>query len=441
MQVKELQNDGLKREYEITLAAGEISKTFDVKLAEYCKKVKMPGFRPGKVPFQVVKKKYGQSILVEVVEKSVADSSRKMISERELRPAIEPKIENISFDFEKENSDLVYNIAFEIYPDVPEVDLSSLSIDSYIVDIDDKEVDEAIERLKQSQKNFILANEDKAAQNGDAVLIDFLGKVADKPFDGGAGKDFKLELGSGQFIPGFEDQLVGAKKGSKIDVKVTFPEKYGSADLAGKDAVFEVTVHEVLEVQLPALDDDFAKKFGIDSVEKLKDIVKEQISADYNEIVGTKIKKEMIDLLDKGYNFTVPEGMVSMEFDIIKKSAGNVAKQDSDDSEKVLSQDLEYKKIAERRVRVGMILATIGDRNGIAVTEEEMRKAVFEQAKRYPGQEMKVLEFYQKNKDALQSLRGPVLENKVVDYIKSKIKLVEKKITTKELLKFEAGEE
>jgi len=442
MQVTELKNEGLKREFEITLEAKDINKKIEDRLAKAAKTIKMPGFRPGKVPISLVKKKHGKEILGEVLEHAVADSSQKVLKERELNPAMQPKIEISSFDPEKESDDLVYSLSFEVYPEVPEVDLGKIKIEKSVIEVTEKEINDGMDRLKQSQKSFEPIKKARAAKKGDAVSIDFLGKTDGEPFEGGAANDFQLELGSGQFIPGFEEQLEGAKKGDKIVVKVQFPEQYGAAELAGKDAEFDVTIKGVLEAKEPEVNDEFAEKLGMENLEKLKDAIKEQITQDFEMITRTKLKKDIFDAFDESYKFDVPESMVEMEFKSIKESSQASEESKDIDEKEAKEQDEEFKGLAERRVRLGVILADIGRKNSINVTEDELRKSVFEQARNYPGQEQKIIEFYQKNAEALDRLKGPILEDKVVDFVVGKIKATEKKVTTEELLKFEAeGEE
>jgi len=438
MQVTELKNEGLKREFEITLLADDINKQVEDKVKSVAKTIKMPGFRSGKVPVSLVKKKHGQQILGEVLEHAVAHSSEKVLEERDIYPAMQPKIEVSEFD---EGKDLKYNLSVEIYPEVPEVDLGKIKVKKSVVDVTDKETEEGLERLRGAQKDFNPIKGNRKSKKGDVVLIDFEGKVDGVAFEGGAGKDFKLELGSGQFIPGFEDQLIGAKKGDNVTVKVKFPENYGSKDLAGKDAEFNVDVKDVLEAQLPEVNDEFAKKFGMEDLGKLKEAISEQIAKDFENITRTKLKKDIFDSLDKAYAFEVPQSMVEMEIKSINKMSERDSAGEEKSKKEEEKQQKEFKEIAERRVRLGIILADLGRKNAITVNEDELRKSVFEQARNYPGQEQQVIEFYQKNKDALDQLRGPILEEKVVDFVLSKVKAEEEKVTVDDLIKFnEDGE-
>jgi trigger factor len=437
MQVKELKNEGLKREFEITLLAEDLNKKVEGRLLEISKTIKMPGFRPGKVPLAVIRKKHAREVLGQILEFAVADSSEKLLKDKKLNPAMQPKIEISSFDPEKANDNLVYNLSFEIYPDVPDVDLAKVKLNKSVVDVSEKEVNDGLERLQKSQKNFVAPKKDRAAKIGDVVVIDFEGKVDGVAFEGGTAKGFQLELGSKQFIEGFEEQLVGTKKGETKIVKVTFPEAYGSKALAGKKSEFEVTVHDILESQLPEIDEELAKKVGFENLDKLKEAVKAQIGKDFETIIRTKLKKELFDALDKTYVFAVPESMVELEFNSISESIKN----DEPTKKTTAKEEKEFKTLAERRVRLGIILADIAKKSAVNVTEDELRRAVFEQARNFPGQEQKVIEFYQKNRNALEQLKGPILEDKVVDYILSKVSVTDKKATAAELLKFDSAEE
>lgn len=431
MHVNELKNAGLKREFEVTLKGDDLSKKVDAQIIQLAKKVKMPGFRPGKVPLAIVKKQHGQQVLGDVLNKSVADTAKELMQERKLFPALEPKITIASFN---EGADLVYNLAFEIYPEVPEFDFSKIKLSQPKVAIAEKDIEDALERLQKSQKQFTPLEKPRASKKGDTVVIDFVGSVGGKEFSGGTAKDYRLELGSGSFIPGFEDQLIGQKKDAKIEVNVTFPENYGSKELAGKAAVFAVTIHDILQSQLPDANDDFAKTLGFSDMEKLKEAISKQIEGDFTGLAKVKMKKDLFDKLNKECNFDVPEGMVELELNSMLQNDNDPdIKPDSKEDKK---RKEEYKELAVRRVKLGILLAELGRINALTVTEDELRRAVFEQVRKFPGQEQRVVEFYQNNAEALSHLRGPILEEKVVDFIISKATITEKKTTTKELLEF-----
>ena len=433
MKVKELKNEGLERSFEVTLPSEEINEKVDQRLAKLAKTVKKPGFRPGKVPLKIVKKEHGQAVLGEILEHAVADSSQKVMDEREIYPAMKPKIEVTSFE---EGKDLTYKLDMEIYPEVPEIDFKKITLEKSVVDITDKEVDDALKKIQEGQKDFEPLKKARAAKKGDVVDIDFLGKKDGEPFDGGAAQGHKLEIGSGQFIPGFEDQLIGAKKGEDKLVKVTFPKEYGSAELAGADVEFEVKVNDVLESKLPEINDDLAVKIGIESLDKLKEEVKTHVAKDFDSISDTKLKKELFDAIDSQVKFDVPKSMVDMEYNALVEQFKT---EEKEEKEKKKQQE-EFKEISERRVRLGVILADIGRKNTISVSEDELRAAVFEQARSFPGQEQQVIEFYQQNNQALEQLKGPILEDKAVDFVKKQIKITEKKVSSEELIKFNEEE-
>lgn len=430
MQVTELKNEGLKREFKITLKAADLSKKVDAKIINLAKKAKMPGFRAGKVPVDIVKKRHGREVLGEVLEHTVADTSKKILQERKLFPALEPKIEIASFS---EGMDLVYNISFEIYPEIPELDFSKIKLNRPKVEITAKDIDDGLERLQKSQKQFNPLTKQRAAKKGDVVIIDFEGSINSVTFEGGTAADYRLELGSNSFIKGFEEQLEGAKKGDKLKVKVTFPENYGSKDLAGKAAVFAVEIKDILQAELPEANDEMAKTLGFEDLTKLKEAIGKQIESDFAGLSKVKLKKELFDKLDKQYNFDVPDGMVDLEYNSLLQNDSDEVQEGSKEDKK---RKEEYRSLAIRRVKLGILLADLGRVNSVTVTEDELRRAVFEQVRKFPGQEQRVIEFYQKNKEALDHLRGPILEEKVVDVIIGKATITDKKASTKELLEF-----
>lgn len=430
MQVTELKNEGLKREFKITLSAADLSKKVDAKIINLAKKAKIPGFRAGKVPVNIVKKRHGREILGEVLEGAVADTSKKLLQERKLSPALQPKIEIASFS---EGMDLVYNLSFEIYPAVPEFDFGKIKLNRPKVEITAKDIDDALERLQKSQKQFKPLSKQRAAKKGDTVVIDFEGSINGIKFEGGTASDHRLELGSNSFIKGFEEQLEGAKKDEQINVKVTFPENYGSKDLSGKAAVFAVTIKDILQAEIPEATDEMAKTLGFEDLTKLREAISKQIESDFEGIAKLKLKKDLFDKLNKECNFDVPEGMVDLEYNSLLQGDSEEVTEGTKEDKK---RKEEYKDLAIRRVKLGILLADLGRANAITVTEDELRRAVFEQVRKFPGQEQKVIEFYQSNKEALDHLRGPILEEKVVDYITGKVTLTDKKISTKDLIAF-----
>lgn len=447
MQVNEVKNENLAREYEVTVPAVDIDTAIDDKLKQVASTIKMDGFRPGKVPLKLVKKKHGKRVLGEVLEKVVSDTSKKVISEKDLRPALQPKIEIKSFN---EGDDLAYSMSLEIYPEVPDVALNEITITKLEPTISEDDIKEGIERLCQSNRDWNPIAKDRAAKEGDIVVIDFEGKVDDVAFEGGTAEGHQLELGTGAFIPGFEDQLIGSKKGDEKDVNVTFPEEYGSSELAGKDAVFHVKVHDILEASDPEVNDELAKKIGFDDLDKLKEAISEQLTRDYSGLARTFMKKELFDKLDKLCGFDVPEGMTSMELNALKEQTKEESHEhdaecdhdhDHSHDDKDATDDKELETLANRRVRLGIYLADIGRKNDLQVTEDELRQAVFAQARSYPGQEMQVFEYFQNNVEALESLKGPIIEDKAVDYLFEKVTATSQSISTKELMDMQETEE
>ena len=442
MQVTETSTDGLKRAYKVIVGADEIEAKTQKKLTEIGSQVNIPGFRPGKVPASVLKQRYGQAVMGEVVEEVVSETATKTITENELKPALQPKIEIDSFD---EGKDLEYTMEVELLPEIEVMDLKELSLERLKVKIGDTEIDEAIERILESRKSSEPA-EGKAAAAGDIVVIDFVGKVDGVAFDGGSAEGHHLELGSGTFIPGFEGQLTGVSAGDEKQVTVTFPEDYRATELAGKEAIFDVKVQEVRTAVPAVLDDELAKSFGHDSVDAFRSGIRTEIENDYNGVSRMRVKRHMLDALADGHEFDVPEGMIEAEFDQIWKQfderrKNNPDELDEEDKEK--SDDelkTEYRDIALRRVRLGLVLSEIGQQNEIDVTQEEVTRAIMAEAQRFPGRETEVFEYFQKNEDALASVRAPIYEEKVVDYILELARVTDKEVSPEDLLKLSQEE-
>lgn len=436
MQITETSASGLSREFKVVIPASDLDARVNTKLTEIGKTVRMPGFRPGKVPMPMLKQRYGQSVLGEVVEGAVNDSQAKAIQDNNLRPALQPKVEITSFEPGK---DLEYKMTVEVLPEFEPADLSGVEITKPVVPVADEQVEEALQRLASSRKSFEKVEEDRAAATGDALLIDFDGSVDGEKKPGMKGEDYTLELGSGTFIPGFEDQLVGAKAGEHKTVTVTFPAEYHAAELAGKEAVFEVDVKELRAAKAATIDDDFAKGFGFDDLSKLKDAIRERIGADYGNLSRLRAKRALLDKLAELHDFEVPAGMVEIEFNQIwnrlqqELQAGQIDEEDKDKPEEELKQ--EYRAIAVRRVRLGLLLSEVGRRNNVTVSRDELNKAVIAEVQRYPGQEQQVFEFFKKNPQAIEQLRAPLFEDKVVDHILANVKVNEVTVTAEELVK------
>ncbi len=432
MQIAAKEKNGLNHSFTVTVTADEIETQREVELQAIGKKAKVQGFRPGKVPMAELKRRYGKNVMGDVVESAVNNAARKVVEENKLRPALQPDVKIISFD---EGKDLVFDIIVETLPDVPAVDFAKVTVDEYTYELPEGEVEEGLARLAKSRQHT--HTHDGAAELGHVVKIDFLGKKDGVPFKGGEGKGFQLELGAGQFIPGFEEQLVGMKAGDERTINVTFPKEYHSADLAGAAATFDVTVHEVLRLHAPEVNDKFAESMGFKDVAGLKAAVREQIDHSYKAAARNKAKKQLFDALDEAVEFPIPQSMLKLELESIMKQV-DAAKKAGDPELKDKSDDEikeEYEVISERRVRLGILLSDIARVNNLQITREEISAAVMNQARNYPGQEEKVFEFYRKNPQQIDELRGPILEEKAVDFLLSKVTRKPKAVTVEELMK------
>lgn len=435
MQVQETKNEGLSREFLVTIPAADIGARVDRKLEEIKGQVNMPGFRPGKVPLTLLRQRYGKAVLGEVLEGAVNDSTQSTLSERELKPAMQPKIEVVSFD---EGQDLEFKIGVELMPDIAPMDFSKLELTRLVAEVPETEVEEAVARLAQDFRQSEPVEEERPAAAGDVVVIDFEGRIDGVPFEGGKAEDFHLELGSGRFIPGFEGQLEGAKAGEEKDVAVTFPEEYAAKDLAGKDAVFSVKVKELRAYAEKAIDDEFAKSLGLDSLDQLKEQVRARLGQDYGGVARARLKRELLDKLYEAHAFEVPDGLVESEFESIwqqyeqARERGEIDPEEAEKDEDTLKA--EYRDIAKRRVLLGLLLSHVGDEAKIEVGQEELSRAAVEEARRHPGQEQEVLKYFQENPQAMAALRAPILEEKVVDYIVEMAQVTEKPVSPQDLL-------
>lgn len=434
MDIKELEADGLTKKYHVTVKKEALSEKLDAKIKEMQPQVSLKGFRPGKVPASHIRKMFGQSIMKDVVEEVLNESSQQAINDNKLRPAGQPKIDLRANgeDVTNGNADLEYNMTVESIPEFEPVDPETLKFTRLTTELTDEAVDERLTELASGQKTYKKKAKTAKAKKDDAVLIDFVGSIDGEEFEGGAAEGHQLVIGSGTFIPGFEDQLIGAKAGDELDVKVTFPEEYQAEALAGKEAVFKVTVHEVQGAKDAELDDELAKKFGMDDLDALKTAIKEQMQAELDAQSRMKLKRAILDELDKAHEFDLPGGMVEAEFNNIwqqvqaEKAQGQLDEEDADKSDEELEAD--YRKIAERRVRLGLVLAEMGQKAEIDVSNEELQTALINEARQYPGQEQQVIEFYQKNPSQLAALRAPIYEEKVVDLITEKATVKDKKV-------------
>jgi trigger factor len=519
MQVTETSAEGLKREFKITVPATEVEDQISRRLGEIGQSVRIPGFRPGKVPLPLLRKRYGPAVRHEVLESTVQGSSAEAMREQNLRPALPPRVEIVSA---AEGADLEYKMSVELLPDMPEPDFGDLGIERLVAEVPEEDIDRAVERIAESQRKAEPV--ERPAENGDIVVVDFVGRTGDVEFPGGKGENVSIELGGGRFIPGFEDQLIGAKPGEDRTVKVTFPADYGAPDLAGKDAVFEVKLKEVRQRLPAAVDDSLAEAVGLENLAELRQEVRQRMQSDYDSVARQRVKRALLDKLAERYDFPVPPGMVEMEFNTIwqqhesekearqqmaARQAGGgategpvdaaaliapeetalegssdrspatpeaekpqshehepaahhatshpgsaeepidaaaivapeeTALEGASDSEPAASEEEEeklkeeYRRIAERRVRLGLLLAEAGRSNNITVTQEELNQALAQEARRHPGYERQVIEFYRKSPEAINNLRAPIFEEKVVDFILELAKPAERKVTPQELM-------
>jgi trigger factor len=435
MQVTETGSEGLKREFTIVVEASEIEAKVDARIAELAKTANMQGFRPGKVPQSLLRQRYGDSVMGEVLEEAVNNGTTQALTDNDLRPALQPKVDVKEFD---KGKDLEYTVEVEILPTIEPTDFSKIKLERMKAEPAKSEVEDAIKRLADAQKTFE-ADPKRKSENGDAVVIDFVGSVDGVEFEGGKGDDYNLELGSNSFIPGFEEQLVGKKTGDHVQVKVDFPADYGSDELDGKAAVFEVDVKEVKVASAAEVNDALAERVGLENLEALTTAISEQMSGDYDGMARQRLKRELLDVLAEGNDFDVPEGMIEQEFQGIwqqveqqrAQDGDNADAEDADKTDDELKE--EYREIAIRRVRLGLLLSDVGTTNNIEVQQDEVNRAMAEQARQFPGQEQMLVEYYQKNPDAMNSLRAPIYEDKVVDFILELASVSEKKVSVEEL--------
>ncbi|HRJ62817.1 trigger factor [Brevundimonas sp. UBA2416] len=442
MQVVEKSNEGLSRVIAVTIPVAELNQKLDAKLKEVAPQMKLKGFRPGKVPMSHVKKTFGRDLMGEIVNDALNTSSQKALDDAKVRPAA-PAEMKLTSDMEKViagTEDLAYEMALEVMPDFSPTDIKKLKLERPTYEASDADLDEALTELAGQAKSY----EDKKgktvkAAEGDEVTIDFLGKLDGEPFEGGAAEDAQLVIGSNRFIPGFEEQLKGAKVGDETVLNVTFPADYQAAHLAGKAVTFDVKV-KAIKAEAPAvIDEAFAQRIGIESLDKLKELLRTNLNQQYTGAARFKLKRALLDALDKAHDFPLPPKMVEAEFDGIwqqvqaDKDAGRLPPEDAKKSEKKLKE--EYQKIAERRVRLGLVLAEIGRANNVQVTDQELNNAIMNEARNYPGQERQVLDFYRQNPNAAAQMRAPIYEEKVCDLIFDTAKVTDTPITKEELLK------
>ena len=440
MQVTEVANEGLKRAYTVVVPAASIAAQKDKRLAELGRDMKLPGFRPGKVPQKVVQARYGQAVMGEVLEASVNQATGDVVKQHNLRPALQPKIELVSF---ADGADLEFRMDLELLPEIPMPDFSAISLTRLKATPTAEAVQEALDAL--SRRNATLEEvEGRAAAKGEVLVCDFVGRIGGEEFQGGAANDMPIEVAGPGFIPGFTEQLEGMAPGEERLVKVAFPAEYGAAELAGKDAEFTVTAKALKTYSKPAQDDDFAKGMGLESMEQLRARVTEMLQAEYDAGARMAVKRKLLDALADAASFGVPEGMVENEFGQIWQrveadmKAGKLDGDDAGKDEATLKAD--YRAIAERRIRLGLLISEIGRTNNIEVTREELSNALRQEVSRYPGQEKQVFEFFQKNPQAMENLRSPIFEEKVVDFMLELAKVETQDATPEEIQKAASGE-
>lgn len=436
MNITQLANEGLNRKYALVIPAADIDSQIEEELASLGHKVKVPGFRPGKIPMSVLRQRYVKDVMGEVVHNSVNKATRELVEKEKVRPAMQPDVKITKFE---EGGDLELEVEMEVLPEVKAVDFEKITIDTQVADVDEKDVQEGLKRLAAASKHPHRAGEGAVAKMGDMVKIDFLGKRDGVAFSGGEAKGFQMELGAGQLIPGFEEQIVGMKEGDERVITVKFPEAYHSKDLAGQDATFDITLHELHEVHTPEIDEHLAEVVGFESLEKLTAAVRERIADEYAQMSRSKAKKVLFDALDEKLSIEVPSKMLKMEFDSIWAQVEQARKQGDESLKDKSDEELkkEYESIAKRRVKLGILLSEVGRENGLGITKEELSAAVMQQARQYPGQEDKIFEFYRKNPQQVDELRGPILEEKAVDFILAKVKKNETKVSADDLMNTE----
>ncbi|MGA9092112.1 MAG: trigger factor [Bradyrhizobium sp.] len=449
MQVKEIVADGLKHEFQISVPAADLDAKADARLVDLKDKVRINGFRPGKVPVSHLKKVYGRSVMAETIDQTIRDTNSQIFTERGFRLATEPKVTMPTEQKEVEDvltgkSDLTYTVSIEIVPAIELADFKSFTVEKPVAEVTDGEVDDAIKRIAEQNRTFAAKGEGAKAESGDRVTVSFKGTIDGTPFDGGAGEDIQVTIGSNTFIPGFEDQLIGIAAGETRTLKVSFPKNYGSEKLAGQPAEFETTATLIEAPQQTVIDDEFAKTLGLESLDKLKEAARERLAAEFAGATRQRVKRLLLDRLDETHRFEAPPSLVDEEFNLmwnsIKAEMESNGKTFADENTTEDAAKEEYRKIADRRVRLGLVLSEIGERNKITVTDDEVSRAVIERARQMPGREKEVWDYYRNNANALAQLRAPIYEDKVVDFILELATVTEKKVSREDLFKDDEAE-
>lgn len=435
MEITKENNKDLNYKIEFEIKAEDINKKYQEELKKYQGQVEIKGFRKGKAPLNIVEQKYGAALKSDVINQMTQDAVSKIIKDKNLKPAEKPKV---SIDFEK-NDDLKGTVEFEVLPTIPDIDFSKIEIEKPEIELDEKDVEDSLKKIAESRRTSEKIKEDRPIKKGDVAVIDFEGFIDNKPFDGGKANSHFLEIGSKSFIGDFEDQLIGKKTGDKTDVKVKFPKDYHANNLADKDALFKVEIKEIRERKTPAINDELAKQLKKKDLKDLTETVKTELKKSYNNSAKEKMKDSLIDKLDEKVKFKLPENLVKQEFDVLwkqiehAKKTGRLSEEDKKKSDKKLKD--EYEKLAAKRVKLGLLLADVGNKNKIQVAKEDLEQLIMAEAMRFPGQEKKVFEYYSKNPQALDSLKGPAYENKIMDFMLEKVKTKSKKMKKDELFK------
>ena len=444
MQVTETLAEGLKHEFKISVPASDLDAKADAKLVDLKDKVKLNGFRPGKVPVSHLKKVYGRSVMAETIDQTIRDTNTQIFTDRGFRLATEPKITMPTEQKEVEEllagkSDLTYTVAIEVVPTIQLADFKSFTVEKPVVDVSDADVDDAIKRIADQNKPYAAKADGAKAETGDRVTINFKGSINGELFEGGTGEGIPVVIGTGQFIPGFEEQLIGMAVGETRTLKVSFPKNYASEKLAGQPAEFETTATLIEAPGETKIDDEFAKTLGLESLDKLKEAARERLVAEFAGATRQRVKRALLDRLDETHKFEAPPSLIEEEFNLmwnsIKAEMESSGKTFADENTTEDAAKEEYQKIADRRVRLGLVLSEIGEKNKITVTDDEVGRAVIERARSMPGREKEVWDYYRSNANALAQLRAPIYEDKVVDFILELANVTEKKVSREDLFK------
>jgi trigger factor len=449
MQVTETLSEGLKHEFKVNVPASDLDAKADARLVDLKDKVRLNGFRPGKVPVSHLKKVYGRSVMAETIDQTIRDANSQIFTERGFRLATEPKITMPTEQKEVEQilagkSDLTYTVAIEVVPAIQLADFKSFTVEKPVAEVTDADIDEAIKRIADQNRSYAAKGEGAKAESDDRVTVSFKGTIEGVPFDGGIGENIQVVIGSNTFIPGFEEQLIGIAAGEARTLKVAFPKNYASEKLAGQAAEFETTATSVEAPLATVIDDEFAKTLGLESLDKLKQAARDRLAAEFAGTTRQRVKRALLDRLDETHRFEAPSSLIDDEFNLmwnsIKAEMASGGKTFADENTTEEAAKEEYRTIADRRVRLGLVLSEIGERNKISVTDEEVSRAVIERARQMPGREKEVWDYYRNNANALAQLRAPIYEDKVVDFILELANVTENKVSREELYKDDDAE-